>query len=100
MPWIALLVGTLLAQQKTPDRELQGLAAKCGSEIPWVESLTDAQKASKDTGKPIAWWVSRVESSPMDRKTVLEKYMLSGPFMMPGVVELMSKDFIPLRLPG
>jgi hypothetical protein len=36
----------------------------------------------------------------MDRKLVLEKYWLAGPFMMPGVVELMSQKFIPLRLPG
>jgi hypothetical protein len=91
---------SLLAQQKTPDRDLQGLAAKCGTEIPWLESLTDAQKQSKATGKPIAWWVTRIEGSPMDRKLVLEKYMLAGPFMMPGVIERLSRDFIPLRLPG
>src|SRR5262249_2533483 len=80
--------------------DLSGLAAKCGSEIPWLDSLTDAQKASKSSGKPIAWWVTRIESSPMDRKLVLEKYMLSGPFMMPGVIDLLARDFIPLRLPG
>ncbi|MBV8878700.1 MAG: hypothetical protein JO332_01935 [Planctomycetaceae bacterium] len=100
MPLLTIVLVSLLAQQKTPDRELQGLAAKCGSEIPWKESLSDAQKESKATGKPIAWWVTRVDGSPMDRKLVIEKYMLSGPFMMPGVVELMSRDFVPLRLPG
>src|SRR5882672_584224 len=100
MPLLAFLLGTLLSQQKTPDTEFKGLAAKCGTEIPWVESLTEAQKESKASGKPIAWWVTRVEGSPMDRKTVLEKYMLSGPFMMPGVIELMSRDFVPLRIPG
>ncbi|HVE42432.1 MAG TPA: hypothetical protein VNM14_21285 [Planctomycetota bacterium] len=94
----ALLVA--LAQAKTPDKELQGLAAKCGSEIPWVNSLTDAQKLSKSTGKPILWAVSRIEGSPMDRKLVLEKYMLSGPFMMPGVVEMVTEHFVPLRLEG
>ncbi len=97
---LALALTALLLQAKTPDRELQGLAAKCGSEIPWTESLSDAQKQSKATGKPIAWWVTRIESSPMDRKLVIEKYMLSGPFMMPGVIERLSKDYIPLRLPG
>jgi len=100
MPLLAVLLGALLSQQKTPDTEFKGLAAKCGSEIPWLESLTEAQKESKASGKPIAWWVTRVEGSPMDRKTVLEKYMLAGPFMMPGVIELMSKEFVPLRLPG
>ena len=100
MPLLAILLGALLSQQKTPDTEFKGLAAKCGSEIPWLESLTEAQKESKASGKPIAWWVSKVEGSPMDRKTVLEKYMLSGPFMMQGVIELMSRDFVPLRLAG
>jgi len=100
MTTLALVLAALLAQHKTPDRELQGLAAKCGSEIPWLDSLTEAQKASRASGRPIAWWVPRLEGSPMDRKLVLEKYMLAGPFMMPGVVERLSKDFIPLRLTG
>ncbi|HVR86389.1 MAG TPA: hypothetical protein VMU54_18855 [Planctomycetota bacterium] len=100
MSLLAVLLSTLLFQQKTPDSEFKGLAAKCGSEIPWLESLTEAQKESKASGRPIAWWVTKVEGSPMDRKIVLEKYMLSGPFMMPGVIELMSRDFVPLRLSG
>jgi hypothetical protein len=90
----------LLLQQKTPDKELQGAAAKCGSEIPWLTSLNEAHQQSKATGKPVAWWVTRIEDSPMDRKLVLEKYMLAGPFMMPGVVELVTEKFIPLRLAG
>jgi len=90
----------LLLQQKTPDKELQGLAAKCGSEIPWLTSLNDAHQQSKASGKPIAWWVTTLDGSPMDRKLVIEKYMLSGPFMMPGVVELLAQNFVPLRLEG
>ncbi|HLY73417.1 MAG TPA: hypothetical protein VKU80_04795, partial [Planctomycetota bacterium] len=100
MPLLAVLLSSLLSQQKTADSAFAGAAAKCGSEIPWMESLTQAQKESKASGRPIAWWVTQVEGSPMDRKIVLEKYMLSGPFMMPGVIDLMSRDFIPLRLSG
>ncbi len=100
MTLLAAVAVALLAQGKPADRELQGAAAKCGSEIPWVESLSDAQKAALASGKPIAWWVTKVESSPMDRKLVLEKYMQSGPFMMPGVIELLSAEFVPLKLPG
>src|SRR3982751_1112752 len=100
MSLLLFTLAALFAQQKTPDRDLQGLAAKCGTEIPWLDSLTDAQKQSKATGKPIAWWVTRIEGSPMDRKLVLEKYMLSGPFMMPDVIELLSRDFVPLKLSG
>src|SRR5215470_8916334 len=98
MQGLAIALILALAQQKTPDKEFQGLAAKCGSEIPWVTSITEAQKLSKSTGKPIFWAVSKVDGSPMDRKLVLEKYMLSGPFMMPGVVELVTEKFVPLRL--
>jgi hypothetical protein len=91
----------LLAQdKKTPDKPLQGEAAKCGTEIPWLTSMTDAQAKAKELKRPIAWWVPKVEGSPMDRKLVLEKYMLSGPFMMPGVVELLRDRFVPLRLDG
>lgn len=97
---VALVLILAFTQQKTPDREMKGDAAKCGSEIPWVTSLNDAHRQSKATGKPIAWWVTRIEDSPMDRKLVLEKYMLAGPFMMPGVIDLMSTQFIPLRLAG
>jgi hypothetical protein len=96
----AILLLATLVQAKTPDREFKGPAAQCGSEIPWVLSLNEAHQQSKASGKPIAWWVTRIEDSPMDRKIVLEKYMLSGPFMMPGVIELMSKHFVPLRLAG
>jgi hypothetical protein len=100
MQGLAVALAFLLCQAKTPDREFKGPAAKCGSEIPWILSLNEAQKQSKATGKPIAWWVPHVEHSPMDRKIVLEKYWLSGPFMMPGVIDLMSRQFVPLRLPG
>ena len=98
MQALAIALFLTCAQAKAPDRELAGAAAKCGSEIPWVTSLTEAQKQSKATGKPILWSVSRVEGSPMDRKLVVEKYMLSGPFMMPGVVEMVTEKFVPLRL--
>jgi hypothetical protein len=96
-----LLLGLLLAQEKkTPDKPLQGPAAKCGTEIPWLASMSEAIARAKETKRPVAWWVPTLEGSPMDRKLVLEKYMLSGPWMMPGVVELVKERFVPLRLTG
>ena len=74
---LALIV--LLFQAKPPDRDLQGPAAKCGTEIPWVTNLEEAVKQSKTTGKPILWWVDGIKGSPMDRKLVIRKYMLAGP---------------------
>ena len=96
-----LALGLLLClQAKSPDRPLPGPAAKCGSEIPWTASLEEAQKRAREAKRPIAWWVPTLEDSPMDRKLVVEKYMLSGPFMMPRVVELLRDRFVPLRLEG
>ncbi|MBI4565554.1 MAG: hypothetical protein HY716_12740 [Planctomycetes bacterium] len=95
-----LLLMLFATQARAPDRKLQGLAEQCGTEIPWVTSLEEAQALSKESGKPIAWWVTTVAGTKMDRKLVIQKYMLSGPFMMPRVVDLLSSRFVPLRLAG
>ena len=51
----ALLVALLLfPQERPPDRKLQGLAERCGTEIPWVTSLEEARKLAKESRKPIA----------------------------------------------
>jgi hypothetical protein len=96
----AIFLLALLAQEKTPDRRLEGLAVKCGSEIPWAPSLEEARKRSRETGRPIAWWVPTLRGSPMDRKLVVEKYLLAGPLMMPDVVEILSNRFVPLFQAG
>ena len=87
----------LLLQAKSPDLPLQGPAAKCGTEIPWQTDRNKALALSKKSGKPVLWWVTSIPRSPMDRKRVLHKYMLSGPWMMPDIVFLASNHFIPLR---
>ncbi len=95
---ILILTSLLILQDRLPDRPLSGSAAKCGSEIPWLEDLEEAKRASKQSGKPILWWVTSVSGSPMDRKLVLQKYMLAGPWMMPDVVEILRRRFVPLRM--
>jgi hypothetical protein len=95
MPFVLVL---LLLQAKTPDTPLKGPAAKCGSEIPWTHTLEGAKTLSKQSGKPICWWVPTLAGSRMDRVQVLENYMLAGPWMMPRVVELMKGQFVALRL--
>ncbi len=96
----AMVLLALLAQQKSPDRRLEGPAARCGSEIPWAASLGEARERSRRTGRPIAWWVPTLQGSPMDRKLVIEKYLLAGPLMMPDVVALLSDRFVPLFQAG
>jgi hypothetical protein len=98
VPALAALLA--LVPQKSPDRALEGAAARCGTEIPWTTSLEDARRLARESGKPIAWWVTTLDGSPMDRKLVVEKYMLAGPFMMPAVIEHLSTRFVPLRMAG
>jgi hypothetical protein len=33
----------------------------------------------------------------MDRKTEIDRYMMGGPFSWPAIIELLNRDFIPLR---
>lgn len=87
----------LLLQAKSPDLPLQGPAGKCGTEIPWITGRNEALSVAKKSGKPVLWWVTSVPRSPMDRKLVLHKYMLAGPWMMPDIVFLASRSFVPLR---
>ncbi len=87
----------LLLQAKSPDLPLQGPARNCGTEIPWITNREEALSRAKKSGKPVLWWVTGIPRSPMDRKKVLHKYMLAGPWMMPDIVFLASKSFIPLR---
>jgi hypothetical protein len=98
MPLLALLL--LLAQAKSPDRDLQGLAARCGSEIPWTRSLEEAAAKARESGRPVCWYVPTLRGSRMDRTLVLRNYMRAGPFMMPGVVALLRDHFVPLELEG
>jgi hypothetical protein len=95
MPVLLLLIAL---QAKAPDAPLRGAASKCGSEIPWTLTLEAARAASKESGRPVCWWVTTLDGSKMDRVLVLENYMLAGPWMMPRVVELMRGHFVPLRL--
>lgn len=95
---LALALVAILAQARSKDLPLEGPAAKCGTEIPWLETLDAAVAESKKTGKPILWWVSDVRGSTMDRKIVVRNYVLSGPWMMPDVVSIVRNRFVPLRM--
>jgi hypothetical protein len=90
----------LLAQAKSPDLPLRGAAERCGTEIPWTRTLEEARARAKESGRPVAWWVSHLEGSKMDRVQVLRNYLRSGPWMMPAVVELLRHHFVPLELDG
>ena len=74
---------------------------RAGSAIQWLGSYQDALAQSKETGKPIFWYIPSVSGTFMDRKTEVNRYMLAGPFSWPAIIDLINQSYIPLKLvPG
>ncbi len=94
-----LLTATALAQNSTrKERPAPGpLAAKVGTAIAWRDDVETAIAESKRTNKPVFWFVPTVARSPMDRKVVIERYLLGGPFSWPSTIALLEREFIPVR---
>ncbi|MCR9248492.1 MAG: hypothetical protein NXI31_25985 [bacterium] len=72
-------------------------AARAGSHVPWRKDLTAALAESKESGRPVFWFVPTVARSPMDRKDVVERYLLGGPFSWPSTIALLENHFVPVR---
>ena len=66
------------------------LAARAGSAVEWRPSLEAALDEAERTGKPVFWYVPTVGGSPMDRKPVIDMYMMAGPFSWPSTIELLD----------
>jgi hypothetical protein len=73
------------------------LSKKAGSAILWERKYADALAKSKETGKPIFWYVPSVPGTFMDRKVEVDRYMLAGPFSWPAIVKLINQNCIPLK---
>jgi len=73
------------------------VSIKVGTAVHWVDSLDEAKAKSKESGKPIFWYVSTLPSTFMDRKTEIDRYMLGGPFSWPPIIDLLNKYFVPVR---
>jgi hypothetical protein len=72
-------------------------ASRIGTAIAWVPSWDEACQLSKESGKPIFWYVPTVPGTFMDRKVEIDRYMLAGPFSNPKVIEHLNRSFIPTR---
>lgn len=70
---------------------------RAGSAVAWQTTYDEALNLSKSTSKPIFWYVPTVTGTFMDRKTEVDRYMLSGPFSWPAIIELLNERFVPLR---
>ena len=74
------------------------LSKKAGSAILWERKYADALAKSKETGKPIFWYVPSIPGTFTDRKVEIDRYMLAGPFSWPAIVKLINENCIPLKL--
>lgn len=73
------------------------LAARCGTAVAWVADWDEAVRQSRETGKPIFWYVPTIPGTFMDRKAEVDRYMLAGPFSNPRIIERLNREFIPTR---
>ena len=96
---LAVLTGVTTAQNSTRKiRKPPGeQAARAGQGVQWREDLEAAMAESKQGGKPVFWYVPSVRRSPMDRKPVIDRYMMGGPFSWPAAIVLLNQHFVPVR---
>ncbi|MCY2982419.1 MAG: terpene cyclase/mutase family protein [Planctomycetota bacterium] len=73
------------------------LSKKAGSAILWERKYADALAKSKETGKPIFWYVPSIPGTFTDRKVEIDRYMLAGPFSWPAIIKLINENCIPLK---
>ena len=107
--WLCCACGTISAAQNeaTADPlrnenrlirpEPGPLAAKIGTAVQWEENWDEAVRKSRESGKPIFWYVSTVPGTFMDRKKEIDRYMLAGPFSYPAIIELINQKYVPVR---
>ena len=70
---------------------------RIGTAVNWAANFEDAAQRSRESGKPIFWYVPTIPGTFMDRKTEIDRYMLAGPFSWPPVVKILNQHFVPLR---
>ncbi len=73
------------------------IASEAGQAIEWQTDLAAAQAKSAESGKPVLWYVPTLNDTFMDRKPVIDQYMLAGPWSWPAIVNLVNERFVPLR---
>ncbi len=87
------------AQNSTKKIRVQPgeLASRIGTAVQWQKKLSVALEKSRETGKPVFWYVTTVKGSFMDRKKEIDRYMMAGPFSNPQIIRLLNEEFIPVR---
>lgn len=73
------------------------LAGKIGTAVQWEPSWDEALRRSRESGKPVFWYLSTVPGTFMDRKVEIDRYMLAGPFSSLPLIERLNQHYIPVR---
>ncbi len=82
---------TQVSEETKKDQELHALAAKCGSEIAWVEDWEKAAAQARDEKKLVMVLVRFLPGFKISDEAS------AGPFMDPDVVGLVQERFVALR---
>ncbi len=77
--------------------EPDALSARAGTGVAWEEDVEAALERSRETGKPVFWYVPSVRGTFMDRKPVIDRYMMAGPFSWTSTIQLLNGNFIPVK---
>ena len=94
---------TVIAQQqeKNSKKKIRVIpneaASRIGSSVNWEDSVAEAFKKAKVTGKPVFWYVPTLPNSFMDRTKEIDRYMLAGPFSWPNLTSAINNGFVPVR---
>lgn len=102
--WLLTINGDLSAQTsatRNSTRKIRltpnALTKQAGSAVNWEPDFETAARKSQETNKPIFWYVPTLKGSFMDRKSEIDRYMLSGPFSWPNIIEVINDHYIPVR---
>lgn len=97
--FVAAATGFAQEQNSTKKIRVQPskIAAKIGSAVHWETSFADAMAKSKESGKPVFWYVPTLRGSFMDRKVEIDRYMMAGPFSWPHLIDGINQTFVPVR---
>ncbi|HMO14399.1 MAG TPA: hypothetical protein PKD64_11330 [Pirellulaceae bacterium] len=93
-------VQSVTAQQNSTKKDRvrpSTFASEAGQAIKWRNSVDEALAEAKKEGKPVFWYIPSVEGTFMDRKPVIDRYMLAGPFSWPAIIDLLNNRFVPLN---
>ena len=95
---LACLSAVAFAQNSTEKIRVvpNAISSKIGTAIRWESTFEEATRKSQESGKPIFWYVPRLETTFMDRKNEVDRYMRAGPFSNPTIIAAVNEHYVPL----